>query len=45
MMSLQKLLLENPVAFYELVEKCRNPKQQMFGNTQSVVKALALMYF
>jgi len=43
MMSLEALMEKNPIAFYELVEKARNPKHPMFGNTQDVVAKWALI--
>jgi hypothetical protein len=43
MMNLELLMEKNPIAFYELVEKCRNPKHEMFGNTAEVAEGLALM--
>lgn len=35
-MSLQALMLKNPIVFYELVMKARNPEHTMFGKTQAV---------
>ncbi len=43
MMNLKLLMNKNPIAFYELVEKCRNSEHEMFGNTREVVEGLALM--
>lgn len=43
MMNLECLMSKNPIAFYELVEKCKNPKHEMFGNTKKVAEELALM--
>jgi hypothetical protein len=43
MMSLKALLQKNPIAFYELVQKCRNSKHEMFGNTLEVATKLGLI--
>src|SRR3990167_887425 len=43
MMSLDALINSNPIAFYELVEKCRDSKHEMFGNTKEVVAKWALI--
>ena len=43
MMSLEALMNSNPIAFYELVEKARDSRHQMFGNTRQVVEKTALM--
>lgn len=43
MISLDSLLQDNPIAFYELVTKCRDPKHVMFGKSKSVCENLALM--
>jgi hypothetical protein len=37
MLSLQKLLAEQPIAFFELVEVCRDPLHKLFGNTGSTL--------
>lgn len=29
MMNIELLMEKNPIAFYELVQKCRNPKHKM----------------
>lgn len=33
MLSLQSLIEDEPIAFYELVMLCRNPSHEPFGNT------------
>ena len=38
MMNLEALLTENPIAFYELVQVCRNPEHRIFSQVQ--VKSL-----
>lgn len=43
MMSLEMLMDENPMAFYELVEICRDPDHSLFGNTAEVLKDLSLL--
>ena len=43
MMNLEALMESNPMAFYELVEKCKNSEHKMFGNTKDVVAELALI--
>src|SRR3990167_5007413 len=43
MMSLEALINSNRIAFYELVEKCRDSKHEMFGNTKEVVAKWALI--
>jgi hypothetical protein len=43
MMSLEAIMNSNPIAFYELVEKARDSKHVMFGNTKEVVSKWALM--
>lgn len=42
MISLQMLMERNPVAFYELVMKCRDRKHVLFGNTGKVLEELAM---
>lgn len=42
MMNLKLLLESNPIAFYELVMKCRDSDHVFFGNTEEVLKGLAL---
>lgn len=37
MVSLHTLLEENPIAFYELVMKCRDSSHRLFGNTNVVL--------
>jgi hypothetical protein len=43
MRNLDFLMKKNPIAFYELVQKCRNPKHDMLENTNAEVEKLALM--
>jgi len=43
MLSLTNLMRENPIAFYELVMKCRNPEHELFGNTGEVLSPLNLI--
>ncbi|MCK9186017.1 hypothetical protein M0P48_01095 [Candidatus Gracilibacteria bacterium] len=43
MIALRRLLDENPVAVYELVMKCRDPKHELFGDTGEVLKRYALI--
>lgn len=43
MMSLRALLAEQPIAFYELVMKCRNRNHQFFGNAGEKLKGLELV--
>lgn len=43
MMNLELLMNKNPIAFYELLQKCRNPKHAMFGNSVEIVEKLGLM--
>lgn len=43
MLSLGKLLQDNPIAFYELTMKARDSKHEFFGNVGSELKLLALI--
>ena len=43
MMSLESLIETNPVAFYELVMKCRDVNHRFFGNTGEVLQKLSLV--
>ncbi len=45
MMSLDALFNKDPIAFYELVQKCRNPKHEMFGNTLEIGKKWGLITY
>lgn len=38
MISLRNLIETNPIAFYELVTKCRDDSHRLFGNTVEVLK-------
>lgn len=42
-MSIERLMRTNPIAFYELVMKCRVPAHQFFGNTRQVLMDFALV--
>lgn len=37
MLALESLLFTNPVALYELVTSCRDPRHVLFGNTGAVL--------
>ena len=41
MMSLRSLMQENPIAFYELVMKCRDHNHKFFGNVGDILKRLS----
>lgn len=43
MINLEALMKSNPIAFYELVEKCKNSEHEMFGHTKDVVTEWALI--
>ncbi len=43
MLALDRLVRENPIAFYELVMKARDRKHEFFGNTASDLRALSLV--
>ncbi len=43
MMSINKLLSSNPMAFYELVEVCRDKKHKIFGTLGDDLIGLALL--
>ena len=43
MLSLRALLAEQPIAFYELVMKCRDRNHQFFGNAGEKLKSLQLV--
>jgi hypothetical protein len=43
MLSLQNIANDNPIAWFELVEKCRNDKHEFFGNTRKHLEELALV--
>jgi hypothetical protein len=44
MMSLRRLCETNPVAAYELVEICRDPGHEPFGDTGEVLQRLGLVH-
>jgi hypothetical protein len=41
--SVEILIEENPMAFYELVSICRDPDHRLFGNTAKVLQDLNLL--
>jgi len=43
LMNLGLLMDRNPIAFYELVSLCRDPKHRLFGNTAEVIRDLSLI--
>ncbi len=43
MMSIQNLMQEKPIVFYELVMKCRDSNHVIFGNMQKDLEDLALV--
>lgn len=43
MISLDNLVVSNPVAAYELVEMCKDRTHKPFGNTSTVLKEFALI--
>lgn len=43
MLSLQSLIKDQPIAFYELVEKARNKDHRLFGKTGEVLEDLSLI--
>lgn len=43
MMALESVMKDNPIAFYELVMKCRDPNHQFFGNTGEILKSRSLV--
>jgi hypothetical protein len=43
MLSLESLIQSSPIAFYELVMKCRDSNHQFFGNTVERLKELSLV--
>lgn len=42
-LSLKTLLENDPISFFELVEICRDPSHEMFGNTAETLSSLALI--
>ncbi len=42
-MNLQTLRTKNPIAFIELVQKCRDSKHEMFSNTMEAAQKLLLI--
>lgn len=43
MTTLNLLLNFQPIAFYKIVEKCREPQHQMFGNSEEKAKEFGLI--
>jgi hypothetical protein len=43
MITLSHLLEDEPIAFLELVEVCKDREHQVFGNADQVLKRLAMM--
>ena len=43
MFCLKELITSNPIAFYELVTKCRDEKHQLFGNTEEILMHAGLI--
>ncbi len=43
MLSLQHLIQDNPIVFYELVMKCRDRSHQFWGDTGKSLKELNLV--
>ncbi len=43
MLHLKALIEDQPIAFFELVEKCRNRNHKLFGVTGKVLKDLSLI--
>lgn len=43
MMALRSLLEDHPIAFYELVTKCRDSRYKPFGKSPEVLKATGLL--
>lgn len=43
MNTLNKLFIENPIAFYELNEVCKNSAHKPFGNTGEILSKYSLI--
>lgn len=43
MISLRHLIADDPIAFYELRELCRNPSHKLFGHAGEKLVSLALI--
>ena len=43
MMNLEQLMKTDSVAFYELVQKCRNSNHTMWGNSSNTAESWGLM--
>jgi hypothetical protein len=41
--SLEALMKDNPISFYELNEVCKDPNHKMFGNSQEAMDELGLL--
>jgi hypothetical protein len=44
LLSLDHLIKDNPIGFYELVMKCRNPQHSIWGDQQGKLQELSLEY-
>jgi len=42
-MCLSNLIEDHPIAFYELVMKCRDGNHELFGNTSTVLSQFAMI--
>lgn len=42
-LSLQSLMAKNPIALYELAEKCKDTSHELFGNTGNLLRELSLI--
>jgi hypothetical protein len=43
MMVLRNLLTQHPIAFYELVQVCKNPNHKLFGKTGEILGRFAIV--
>jgi len=43
LMSLNSLIKQDPISFYELVTKCRNREHTIFGNCGDILRDLQLI--
>lgn len=42
-MSVELIFERHPIAFYELVQVCRDPDHKLFGNTGEILEAYSLL--
>jgi hypothetical protein len=42
-LSIKTLMEKNPMAFYDLVEKCRNKDYKFFGDNEKILEDLSLI--